>query len=86
MDATEIHTWLVGRMAETLNVPPQSIDVTAPLDELGLDSKAVMGLSGDIEQYFNISIEPTVLWDYSSVGELVAHLAKLCNKSGSGEG
>lgn len=86
MDATKIQKWLVGRMAETLSVSPQSIDVTVPLDELGLDSKAVMSLTGDIEQCFNISIEPTVLWDYSSVGELVAYLAKLCNKSGSGKG
>lgn len=73
---TEIQVWLVSYLAELLEIDSHKIDVTVSFDRYGLDSSATVGLSGDLEEWLGCEIEPTVLYDYPTIGALAQHLAE----------
>ena len=72
--AQALSTWLVERIAGYLQRETAEIDPTVPLAEYGLDSVAALSLCGDIEEDFEIMVEPTVAWDYPTVQALTGHL------------
>ncbi|OII64917.1 polyketide synthase [Streptomyces sp. CC53] len=69
-------TWLAERIALYLKRQPAEIDPDTPLAEYGLDSVAALSLCGDIEDDFDVLVEPTAAWDHPTVHALAAHLAE----------
>ncbi|MFI6345319.1 acyl carrier protein [Streptomyces sp. NPDC050560] len=67
-------TWLSGRIALYLKREAAEIDPTVPLAEYGLDSVAALSLCGDVEEEFDLILEPTAAWDYPTVEALAGHL------------
>ncbi|GGO51230.1 phosphopantetheine attachment site domain protein [Streptomyces daqingensis] len=72
--AQSLSAWLVDRIGGYLQRPVEEIDTTVPLAEYGLDSVAALSLCGDIEEDFDLVVEPTVAWDYPTVEALTGHL------------
>ncbi|GAB6043143.1 acyl carrier protein [Endothiovibrio diazotrophicus] len=68
--------WLAERVADYVQKQPQDIEPNVPLAEYGLDSVFALTLSGDIEDHLGLVLEPTVMWDYPTVGTLAKALAK----------
>lgn len=76
LTAAEIQTWLVSYLAELLEINPNEVETTIPFDRYGLDSSAVVGLTGDMEDFLGCNIDPTIMYDYSTVKALAQHLAE----------
>ncbi|WP_405785148.1 MULTISPECIES: acyl carrier protein [unclassified Streptomyces] len=72
--AESLAGWLVGHVAAYTRLSTEEIDRTAPLTDYGLDSVAALSLCGDIEDEFDLVVEPTVAWDHPTVEALVAYL------------
>lgn len=66
--------WLVDRVAIYLQRDPGEIDPNEPLAEYGMDSVAALSLCGDVEEDFDLVLEPTVAWDYPTAAALAGHL------------
>nr|AQA28560.1 acyl carrier protein [Nostoc sp. UIC 10110] len=77
--AAEIQNWLVSYLAELLRLEVNEIDVTIPFDRYGLDSATAIGLTGDLEEWLGIDLDPTLIYDYPSVELLVRHLVEQFN-------
>lgn len=73
--AEDIQLWLVAKVAEMVAVDPDEIDITEPFSRFGLDSIAAAGLSGDLEDWLNRRLPPTLVWDYPTIELLAQHLA-----------
>jgi acyl carrier protein len=73
-NAESLSVWLVDRIAVYLKRSSDQIDATVPLAEYGLDSVAALSLCGDIEEDFDLVLEPTVAWDYPTIEALAAHI------------
>ena len=71
---SEIQTWIVNYIAELLEVKPNKIDVTIPFDRYGLDSSAAVGLAGDLEDWLERELDPTLLYDYPTIDSLTQQL------------
>jgi acyl carrier protein len=67
--------WLTERVAAYGDVSAEGIDVDAPLTDLGLDSVYALTLCGDIEDTFNIDMDPSVIWDHDTIRSLADALA-----------
>lgn len=73
---SEIQTWVISYIARLLQVDSSQIDDATPFDRYGLDSSAAIDLTGDLEIWLGIDIDPTLLYDYPTTETLVAHLAE----------
>lgn len=72
--AAKIQDWIVAYLADLLEIDADEVDVTIPFDRYGLDSSAAVGLTGDLETWLGMEVEPTLLYDYPTVESLVGHL------------
>lgn len=66
--------WLRARLAKRLGSDTATVDVQAPFSAHGLDSAAVVGLSGELREFLGREVPPMLLYDFPSVARLVAHL------------
>ncbi len=72
--AGEIQRWLVQRVASELDLRPNEIDVSVPVERYGLDSRTAASLSGDLEDWLGRSLPATLIWDYPTIEEISEHL------------
>ena len=71
-----IQDWLIVNLAEILGVDINEIDVQAPFTDYGLGSLQALEMSGDLESWLGLKLDPTILWDYPDIQKLSHHLAK----------
>jgi acyl-CoA synthetase (AMP-forming)/AMP-acid ligase II/acyl carrier protein len=76
-----IRAWLVEKLSRQLNVPATDMDVRRPFAEYGFDSAAVVGLAGDLEDYFGCELSPTLAYDYPTIEALSGYLAATASAS-----
>lgn len=71
-----IQNWLVESLAQRLGVAAATIDINEPFASTGLSSVAAVGLSADLEDWLEIKLSPTVVYDYPNIVELAKYLAR----------
>ncbi len=74
--AAEIQAWIASYLAQLLEIDPDEVNVTIPFDQYGLDSSAAVGMTGDLEDWVERKIDPTLLYDYPTIEALSQHLAE----------
>jgi 8-amino-7-oxononanoate synthase len=74
--AEAIQGWLIDKLAEVLEIEPNQIDIGQDFEEYGLESAEAINLSGDLEDYLDCRLPPTLLWDYQNIETLALYLAK----------
>ncbi|WP_051969189.1 acyl carrier protein [Kitasatospora azatica] len=76
-DPEEIVQWLTGRLAELLEMPVADIDVTVPLDALGVTSMEEAVITGDLEARYGLVVPVADLRRHPTVESLGSYLADL---------
>ena len=74
--AGEIQAWIVSYMAQLLDIDPDEVNVKIPFDQYGLDSSTAVGMTGDLEDWLERKIDPTLLYDYPTIEALAQHLVE----------
>ena len=72
----EIENWIVNYVAELLEVNPNRINITTPFDRYNLDSLATVGLAEALADWLEIELEPTLLYNYTTIEALNSYLAE----------
>lgn len=72
---TEIQAWLVSYVAEMLEIEPSEVDMALEFNDYGLDSSAAVGITGDLEEWLERELDPTLLYDYPTIESIAQHLA-----------
>ena len=70
-----IQQWLVTQVAESLRIDAMEIDVREPFASYGLSSVAALSLSADLEDWLQIQVKPTLVWDYPTFDSLARQLS-----------
>ncbi|HYW21928.1 MAG TPA: beta-ketoacyl synthase N-terminal-like domain-containing protein, partial [Nodularia sp. (in: cyanobacteria)] len=78
--AEEIEKWLVAKIAERLGSSTEEIDIQQPLVEYGLSSLAAVGISGELQEWLERPLSPTLLYDYSTIENLALYLGGVDTK------
>ena len=52
----------------------QPVDEQQSFSALGLDSVAAVALSGDLEERFGLELDPTVMFEYTTLAALLDYL------------
>lgn len=77
----EIQAWIVSYLAKLMEISPEEVDATAPFDRYGLDSAAVVGMTGDLEEWLGCDLDPTLPYDYPTIEAMSRHLAETLAKA-----
>ena len=73
--AIQIQTWLVNRISDQLKIPHDNVDIDATFAHFGIDSVALMGISGELEDWLGFTVSPKLLFNHPTIAELSACLA-----------
>ena len=76
INAEVIATWLTKNIAEQLEVEPDEIDTSEPIEDYGLDSAQGMIVVSRAEKQFGLEISPMLLWHYPTIEALSERLAE----------
>lgn len=74
--AETIQAWLIARLAPYLNVSPDDIDIDEPFADYSLDSSVAVTLTGELADWLNCDLSPTLFWKYPNISTLAQHLAQ----------
>lgn len=72
--ASQLQTALTRMLSKTLRIDAQDIDVRCPLRRYGLDSIDAVILADDLEEWLNIELPSTLLWDYPTVSAIAGFI------------
>ncbi len=70
----ELSAWLVDWIANELSMPPGGIDTARSLLEYSLSSVTATILVGDLEDWLDLRLPPTLVWDFPSIDAMTEHL------------
>ncbi|MFC9712568.1 amino acid adenylation domain-containing protein [Paenibacillus sp. NPDC056933] len=71
---------IIGKLMETLHIKEQLIDPERPFTDYGLDSITGVQFIQQLNEYLQIDLETTCLFDYSSVLGLAAYIVTRYNE------
>ena len=69
-----IKQFLIERVAFYLERPVDEIDPTLPLAESGIDSVSGVSLCGDVEDRWQINVDPTMVYDYPTIDDIAGFI------------
>lgn len=72
----EIREWLIRNVAERMAIEPSEIDVRAKFATYGLDSRAALEITGELENWSGFPLDATLVWDYPCIEAVVEHLVE----------
>ena len=75
-ETVAIESWLVDRVVAYGRVDTGTFTPETPLAELGLDSVYALTLCGDIEDEYDLDVDPTIVWDHPTIRELAGGISE----------
>ncbi|WP_165950206.1 type I polyketide synthase [Actinomadura sp. GC306] len=66
----EIRRWLAGRLAHRLRRPAAAVDPDRTFTELGLNSRGIVELTGELQEWLDTVIDPALVYAHPTVAEL----------------
>lgn len=66
----EIQAWLISWLSKELNVKADELDIEEPFVNFNLSSRQAVILTGDLEDWLGLTIEPSVAWEYPTIKQL----------------
>ena len=81
MNMNDIMEWMRNYLAAHLKVDRERIEVDMQFEDYGLDSRTSMEMIGELAERIGAEVDPGVIYDYSTIETLAAHVAKLTQES-----
>jgi acyl carrier protein len=73
-------TWLINHISKRCDIPAAELHPGIPFEEFGIDSVQAVEITAELEQEFQIPVEPTALFEFNTIELLVAHVSS-CGSS-----
>ena len=74
-DQAEIRAWLIERMAKLASLEPERIDPSEEFQRYGISSVRLVEMSGQLEDFAGVRVDPSIFWEQPTIDRLSAHLA-----------
>ena len=72
--ADDIKSWLANKVAAVVKTDASRVEFDTSFAHLGLDSLAAITISGELEQWLEMEIDATILYQYPTIEELSGYL------------
>jgi myxalamid-type polyketide synthase MxaE and MxaD len=74
--AAEIEAWLIAYIAELAGLPLTEIGVDDEFISLGMSSAEAVILTGDIQTWLGIVLDPTLAWEHPTIRASAIEIAR----------
>ena len=74
MNQETIENWLIDTLATLLGVDNEEINLEKSIFAYGLDSSVAVSITGDLETWLDLELDPTLFWEYPKISELAKYL------------
>lgn len=74
-ESLEIEDWLVDYLVRLLKLEAHEVRTDVRFESFGLDSAATVGLTGDLSDWLQMDVDPSLAYDHPTVAALAKHLA-----------
>jgi len=74
IETNDIIHFLQKELARFLSVSSETIEIETPFDKYGLDSAKAVLMVGKLEDFLDVELPATLLWDYNNIKALAQHL------------
>jgi acyl transferase domain-containing protein/acyl-CoA synthetase (AMP-forming)/AMP-acid ligase II len=71
----DLAAWLRTRVAQVRGLSLKQVDPDVPFAHHGLESRDLVGLSGDLQAWLGRPVAATLLYDYPTISQVARHLA-----------
>jgi len=76
----KIQAWLISHLSLELKVPATEIDIRESFAYYGMDSATAVNTVGQLMDWLDCELEPTLFWEYPNIESLTKQLVERCNK------
>ncbi|GET40858.1 acyl carrier protein [Microseira wollei] len=74
--AAEIQEWLISWLSKELEIEASKIALKEEFVNLGVSSRQAVILTGELEDWLGMTLEPSLAWEYPSIQKLSEYLAE----------
>jgi acyl carrier protein len=71
-----ISDWLKHHLAAVFDIPQALIDGNTTFERYGLDSAAIVGMTGDLGEWLECDVDPAAAYDHPNIDQLAHALAQ----------
>lgn len=71
-----IRDWITSKISGMTNLNESEINPYEPFANFGIDSMLVITFVGDLEDWLQIKIHATLLWDYPNIHAVTKYLTQ----------
>ncbi len=75
--AHEIKSWIVDYLSNALRLQPQQIDEHKPFERFGMDSVAVVAMTGDLSDWLGMDVPAMLAYDHPTIESISQAVAEL---------
>ena len=69
-----IINWLLTKLTGILGLEEDELEIETSFSEYGLDSSVALTLTGELGEWLEMELEPTLFWEYTNIDELTEYL------------
>ncbi|WP_263143883.1 acyl carrier protein [Pseudomonas sp. RIT-PI-AD] len=80
VDREEIVAFLRSRIIQRTRIPEERLGNDTVLSEIGVKSIDVVIISGEIEDYYDIEVDPIMMFEYRTVDGVADRLLELLGR------
>jgi acyl carrier protein len=73
----QISEWIKIYLAEILEIETAEIDETYEFERFGLNSSAAVSLVGDLEEWLDFELSPSLFFEFNTIAQVSTHLAEM---------
>ncbi len=82
----EVQAWMIDYLVKLLMLDRARIDVNDTFESYGLDSAAMVGMTGDLSDWLNVEIDPVIAYDHPSIDALSTQVVTVLQGKGAETG
>ncbi len=71
----EIQEWLIDELIREFEMEKEEIDIHVPLSEYGVDSITIVELTSKLDDWLDINLDTTTMYDYGTIQALSGFVA-----------
>jgi acyl carrier protein len=75
-DEKQISRWMQNYIASALKISSADVNINHRFEQIGLDSLAIVGMTGDLATWLGFDLDPAVAYEHNSIGLLARAIAK----------